>query len=392
MARALDEYGSWIEAYKEWTVPRSEAPTSFILWAGFYALASAVKRHVFMPAKLMGSYEIYPNLFIVFVGPPGGPRKSTTIGYAKDLLLDVDHVNVASTATSASKLIDFMEEETLDGSVSIMSSELGSFVNVSKEEMYDLLTDVFDNPPRYVYSTRMHGTEEVQNPTINLIAATTPSWINEQMPPYVIGGGFASRCIFIYEPAPRRRKMYYDDIGKSDFKGLRDALVHDLKHIGQLRGAFRHESSRLKKQMEEWYVAQSKKPAADERIEGYLSRKHLHVHKIAMLLSVAESDELVITETHFEAARQLLGVIEDKMPRVFSSVGKNPYSADLEKVFEFIERQGEVHFGDLMARFYHDVDEDELRKVLSTLQSMGYIRNEKNPDGKKKGRWFFLEK
>lgn len=388
MARALEDYGSWLHAYKEWTVPRSEAPESFILWAGLYTLASVAKRHVKMPARLMGSYEIFPNLFIVFVGPPGGPRKSTTIGYAKTLLGGIDSVEIASTATSTSKLVDLMED-TADGSICIMSSELGSFVNVSQEAMYDFLTDVFDNPESYVYTTREHGYEEIETPTINLLGATTPSWINEQMPPYVIGGGFASRCIFIYEPAPRRRKMYYDDTDKSKghFDKLQEGLIHDLKHISQLRGSFRHENADLKNEMEEWYVEETSTPARDERLQGYLSRKHLHVHKLAMLLAVAESDELVIRKTHFEIAKTLLGAIEDKMPRVFSSVGKNPYSADLEKVQEYIETKGEVHFSELVARFYHDVGEAELKQIVSTLSTMEYIRVVLNPDGKRKGKW-----
>lgn len=394
MSRILDEteeYDSWLEAYLDWTVPRSEAPKSFILWAGFYTLASAIRRNVKFPASLLGSYEIYPNLYVIFVGPPGGPRKSTTARYAKTLLREIEHIDIASTASSASKLINIMEN-TVDGSVSIVSSEFGSFVNVSQEDMYDLLTDIFDCPPEYKYSTRRHGTEVVKNPTINLLAATTPQWVNEQMPAYVIGGGFASRTIFIYEQTPRRRKMYYEDIDAHKLEVLRNALVQDLAHIAHnVTGTFRHANEDVRDAMEGWYKKVSEQVSQDERIEGYLSRKHIHVHKIAMLLSVAESDRLVIEMDHFQRARDILAGIEDRMPRVFSSVGKNPYSSAIEKVRDFVLQQGEVSHSQLLSRFYADIDKNELNQIIESLLLMEDIEKRKNPEPTKKGTYYYPE-
>lgn len=389
MARALDrDYASWLHAYKEWTVPRSEAPESFIMWAGFYTLASALRRRVKIPADLLGSYEIFPNLYVIFVGPAGGPRKSTTIGYAKELLRHVEDVDVSSTATSTSALIQDMSKLD-DGAISITSSEFGNFVSISKEEMYDFLTDIYDNPRAYEYTTREHGKEQIYKPTINLLGATTPSWINDHMPPQVLKGGFASRTIFIYEEAPRRRKLYYDDIDNKDFDRLGKYLLEDLRHISRdVTGEFQHESDQLKKDIEDWYAEESSRPAGDERIEGYLARKHVHVHKLAMILSVAESDELIITRDHFEIAKQMLEIIEEHMPTVFSSVGGNPHAATLERVRGYIKRRGLSSFEQLLSQFYHDVTPEELRQILDALRSMAYIREVQNPEGKKKGTWY----
>lgn len=391
MARKLDrDYQSWLHAYKDWTVPRSEAPESFIMWAGFYTLSSALRRRVKIPASLLGSYEIFPNLYVMFVGPPGGPRKSTTIRYAKALLRDIEDVSISSTATSTSKLIDIMADLD-DGSISITSSEFGNFVSISGEEMYDFLTDVYDNPRKYVYTTRQHGEEEIYKPTINLLGATTPSWIQDYMPPQALAGGFARRCIFIYEETPRRRKLYYDDIDNKNFKRLGEHLAHDLRHIStQITGEFRHESEKLKKDIEKWYEKVASQPTADERIKGYLETKHIHVHKLAMILSIAESDELLIRRSHFEVAKEMLSLIEDSMPTVFSSVGGNPHAATLEKVRSYVRRKGLVSFEDLMGQFYHEVQAEDLRKILDALTSMGYIEEKrgKEMEGMKKGTYY----
>lgn len=385
MPRQLE---NWLTAYGDWTLPRSESPESMIIWAGLFTVASVVKRHVCFPKRLMGSYAIYPNLYIIYVGPPGVVRKSTTAGYAEKLLhgvteLDTTQViNLASTAMSASKLVEVMSE-CLDGSLSILASELGTFMNVSKEEMYDLLTDLYDGKVRYDYATRMHGIEIVENPCVNFLAATTPSWVAEQMPVHVIGGGFASRCIFIFEEQVRRRQLYYD-LDWRHYEDLGKALTHDLAHMSELEGEFKHDSRATRDAMEAWYQSLPKESLGTEQTEGYFNRKHVHVHKVAMLLSLCERDDLVVTETHFEAAKALLAGLEDRMPRAFSTVGRNPYSDDILRILDFINSFGgkPVERKHIARRFFHQLQGAELDEVLSSLVVMGELEYVKTIDGK----------
>lgn len=379
MPRLLD---NWLTAYGDWTLPRSESPESMIIWAGLYSVASVAKRKVCFPKSLMGSYAIYPNIYVIYVGPPGVVRKSTTAGYAESLLQEIEGVNTSSTAMSASKLVEIMSE-TIDGSISILSSELGTFMNISKEEMYDLLTDLYDGKVKYDYATRMHGLEIVENPCVNFLAATTPSWVSEQMPTHVIGGGFASRCIFIFEEQVRRRQLYYD-LDWRKYEDLGKKLTHDLNHIAELEGEFRHDSKQTRDYIENWY-RNNVVDDADDRIEGYFNRKHVHVHKVAMLLSLCERDDLVITETHFNAARALLEGLEAKMPRAFSAVGRNPYSDDILKVLDFIRSfSGEAVERKVIARrFFHQLQGSELDEVLGSLVVMGELEYIATLDGER---------
>lgn len=375
---------NWLTSYSEWTLPRSESPESMILWAGLFAVASVAKRHVKFPRSLMGSYDIYPNLYIIYVGPPGVVRKSTTAGYAESLLqgegLDI---NMSSTAMSSSKLIETLSEVN-DGSMSILSSELGTFMNVSKDEMYDLLTDLYDGKIRYEYATRAHGLEIVDNPCLNFLAATTPSWITEQMPLHVIGGGFASRCIFIFEDKVRRRQLYYNLDWRS-YTDLGRKLEHDLIHIAELEGEFRHEDKETMQAIEEWYQTTADADDHDDRVEGYFNRKHVHVHKVAMILSLCERDDFVVTLAHFEGAKHILGGVEKNMPRAFSGVGRNPYSDDILKILEFIQSFGgePVTRKIIAQRFYHQLQGPELDEVLGTLTTMEELVYVELIDGKK---------
>lgn len=376
MPRLLE---NWLYSFRDWTVPRSEAPESLILWSGLFTLSSVSKRKILWPKSLMGSYEILPHLYIIFVGPPGVVRKSTTSAYAEELLAEIDHINVASTASSTSKLIETMSE-TIDGSLCVISSEFGSFVSVSQEEMYDLLTDIYDGKAKYEYATRMHGVELVATPCINLLGATTPAWVAEQMPAYVIGGGFASRTIFVFEDAVRKRTLYYR-LNWSDFERLKEKLTHDLRHIAGLVGEFRHDSEETREWVEEWYQTTADEDI-HEKLEGYRNRRHVHLHKVAGLLSLCERDDFIVTRTHFESAILILTGIEKKLPRIFSAVGKNPYSSDVEIISAYIETHTQVEFETLMSKFYHNLSREGLLETLGVLQSMGRIRRIPNPNGR----------
>ena len=110
MSKGRQIKGSWLKAFDEWTLPRSEAPATMIRWAGLFTLASAVKRRIWFPREILGSYDIFPNLYVVFVAKPGVARKSTTAGYAEELLVEASkamsglNITFAGDVTSYSKL------------------------------------------------------------------------------------------------------------------------------------------------------------------------------------------------------------------------------------------------------------------------------------------------
>lgn len=370
----------WLKTFLEWTLPRSEAPESLLVWSGLFCLAAVTKRNVYFPARLLGSYDIFPSLYLIFIGPPGVVRKSTTAGYVDDLVREMiknlpvtsnSRVHLGPTAGSHSKLLEMLTKSP-DGSMTVISSEFGNLVSATPEGMYDVLTHLFDNPADYEYATRMHGREKVIKPSFNLLGCTTPGWIAENTG-YMIHGGFASRVIFVFEQFARQRKMYYD-IDQSKVESTREKLVKDLFEISELEGEFSHETPALRDRMERWYIEHSDKRAV-ETTEGFHSRKHVHVHKVAMLLSLAERSDLVITEGHFEGALVLLDDVEKKMSRGLSVVGRNPYSADLYRILDFIQDQrGPVPKRQILAKFWHDLQPEETAKILEALLIAGEIR------------------
>jgi len=347
---------------------------SFMVWSGLYALSSVAKRNILFPRALMGGYEIVPNLYVLMVAEPGVVRKSTTAGFGETLLMQVPGVNVAPSSISASKLVGHMA--TLeDGTISIISSEFSSFVGISRESMFELLTDLYDGKLKHEYMTQMRGNERIENPVLNLIAATTPKWIASQPSEHLIGGGFSSRVIMIYEEHVRQREIYYDHIDWKMMLEMEKLLVNDLQYIAGIKGDFRHESPEVKKAMRDWYIKHSESAQQDDRIKGYFQRKHVHIHKVAMLLSLAEKDDLSISMSNFEGALKIMDAIEPNMHKALSAATKNPFSTELEAILEYIRASEKpVEKGKLMARFYHAMNMSTLEEILASLVVMGDIK------------------
>ncbi len=342
-------------------------------------MASVLKRRVRVPKKLLGGWEVSPTLYIVFVGPPGGPRKSTSANYSEDLLSEIPVVERVATSITKENLLKKLSEID-DSSLSIFSSEFAMFIQKSGFDMYDVLTHLFDANRDVSVETLGRGLDFAEKPCVNLLACTTPDWISNNMPEHVIGGGFASRVIFVFEEEVRRRQLYYNKLGLDyeRMKQMRLDLIDDLLHLAKdVAGDFEIESSETEEYMEAWYREVARKAGSigeNYRMRGYMERKPAHVHKLAMLLHLAYSDELVLTKDDFDGAIAILDDLEQKMPRTFSNIGKNPYAVDMNRMLEWIARRREVTKRDLKANFYQSADPRKLEELIQGLIDMGKIK------------------
>lgn len=329
----------------------------------------------------MGGWEIAPNLYVLFVAPPGKARKSTTIGFvADDILSDLQRITRAPTIVTQAALVKQLVDSD-DASLYITSHEFSSLIMKSKIEMFEILTDLFDGKRHIEASTISRGIDFAERPCVNLLAATTPRWITENMPESVIGGGFASRVIFIYEDRVRRRQLYYEGLNYEHLDKLKDDLQVDLQHIADnVQGDFRLTTGDVddnydnaKAFMEQWYRENAEVPDADYRLSGYLERRPAHIHKVAMLLHIAESDDLVLTEADFKKAIYLLTAVEEKLPQVFREIGKNVHAPDMGQIVEFITARGRVDRPTLLKQFSSAATPALLQELITGLIQMEEI-------------------
>jgi hypothetical protein len=360
----------WLKDFTRWCLPRSEAKESYILWTGLFTLAAALRRHVKVPKSIFGSWEASPNLYILFVAPPGKARKSTTANYAEDLLDELGITRAPTIVTQAALLNQLVNSS--DSSIYIMSAEFGSFIKKSGVEMFEFLTDIFDGRNTIDASTIMRGPEFAERPCVNLLGATTPKWIAENMPESVIGGGFASRVIFIYEESVRRRQLYYRELDHEALNEIRNRLVEDLKHIaGDIQGDLDIDE-KGEAFMQDWYDKNADKET-NPKLSGYYERKPAHIHKVATLLHFARSDSMVLEERDLVQAKYLLELTEPKLHKIFDPIGKNVYAPDVTVILKHIQENPGITAKELKREFFAVATPGVLDELIVGLLQAGFV-------------------
>lgn len=384
-------HADWIAAYLEYS-QFSEAPRHMHFWTAVSCVAGALRRRVWIDQAY---FRWYPNFYIVLVAPPGIVSKSTTAAIGTALLREVPGVRFGPDVVTWPALVGCFAEATegfeLNNEIHTMSaltlesSEFGNLLNPQDKDMVDLLVSLWDGKQgKFEKKTKHSGSDSVENPWINLIACTTPAWIAGNFPEYMIGGGFVSRCIFVYAS---QKAQYVPYPGLTVPKNLGEQkvkLIEDLKDIGGLCGEFRLTPDAIRWGTA-WYTRHyTTKPLNldDDRFGGYIARKQTHLHKLAMVLSAAGGNTLEITAEHLQVADQMITDLEPDLQFVFSKIGKSDSALYAERLVWFVHSKGAVPFSEAY-RYVHSYFPSmrDFDDVFVGCVRAGYLRTEQGAKG-----------
>lgn len=251
---------------------------------------------------------------------------------------------VTAFAASA-EAFEYAGEWHTQCALTLESSEFGNLVNPQDREMLDLLITLWDSKTGgFRKVTKGSGNDLVENPWINMIACTTPAWIAGNFPEYVIGGGFTSRCLFVYTDTKEKYVAYPSLEVPPDLREKAARLTADLEHISTtLVGPYQLSPDAITwgKTWYQHHYSHPPKGLSDDRFGGYLARKQTHVHKLAMVLAAGQRDDLVIEANDLALADIMVSQLEPDMPKVFEKIGRTEESVQAERFIQFIQASPE---------------------------------------------------
>ena len=378
------ELADWIEAYLAYAED-TEPPKSFHIWTAASCIAGALQRKVYMK---WGYDTIYPNMYVILVGPSGRARKGTAMNIGKDLMTGTGVSMTAESITREALIRDMKDAASsftnatngrvyFHCSLTVMSGELSVFLGQNDVKFLADLTDWYDSMDTWTYRTKGAGTDKIQGVCFNLLGATAPDWLQSILPQEAIGGGFTSRIIFIVEED--KGKTVAKPVVTEEMADLRSALKRDLERIATLSGEMKF-SSDAEEFYINWYEQHEKaiaagKPSIDDpRFSGYLDRRATHLRKLSIILSACRLNKLTIELQDIERADKVLRQAEINMPKVFGGLGESLYSRITEKVLTYIKSRRKVSRSELMRKFYRDMDPQTLDIVESTMTQMKMVR------------------
>lgn len=378
------QVSNWLQTYMSYTLPL-EAPDKFHFWTGVSVIAGALRRRVWLD---MGMFTWYPNFYIVFVAPPGIVSKSTTLSVGMHLLREVKDIHFGPDAVTWPALTNALAASRIDypigdtglvamSCITIAASEFGTFLNPNDREMIDVLVDLWDSRiGSWEKRTKTSGNDQIINPWINLAACTTPGWIAGNFPEYLIGGGFTSRCVFIFADEKRRLVPYPSTELPSDFLEMQAALKHDLQEIALMQGPFQM-SPEAREFGEAWYrdhYTRVNRALDNSQFAGYLARKQTHIHKLAMVLSASSSDSLIIDLEHIVHAEGIITSLEDDMPLVFSHIGSAGDAKNTIMLLDILKAQHKVPKRELYRMTASKVSWLEFMNAMEGVTAAGWAR------------------
>lgn len=359
MQKGKRELADWIEAYKEYVIPMSEAPEDFHEWVAVSMLAAATRRNVWIDMQI---FDWVTNLYIVFVGPPGVVTKSTTINIGTQFLRGVQNIKLGQSSSSWQKLLVELEKSQTTVSykdpqgkdhklmtcpLTLTISELGTFIKTQDGGMIDALTHLWDGQKDvFEHGTKSSSDTRVENPWLNIIGGTTPDWLANNFTGTMIGGGFASRVLFIPGYEKSKFVAYPDEMQEGDnIRRLKSLLRSDLVLISALSGPMM-----ISNEVREWgrnyykehWGQTNEKKNSGGQFDGYRARKWTILQKLAMIYCVSRGNDKVMRMPDVERALKLLGYAEEQMGSIFDSVTQTKESKNLALLLRHLKFHGTV--------------------------------------------------
>jgi hypothetical protein len=379
---------NWISAFSAAIDPISEAPSAYIIWSAISVISAVLKKKVFVQR---GTYRVYPNQYIVLVGPPG-VGKGSAIHPAHSFIKDYKPLlsNYLSDRITAPKIIEklangFDAPGIINGQVVVQkestcclqATELATFLG-SSDWMTSFLCDTWDRN-EFEYDTKNKGTSHIKDMCVSLIGACTPDFIRKingtRNATDAINGGFTARTMFVF--ANEKSKKLAWPVALENTNGGKETIAnlrHDLELIAQVKGEFSFDSEAHYEWIK-FYNSINHQDSDSDVVRYFKSRQDVHVMKVAMCLSAATSDVLCIDRWCLTTAIALVKGVLDTLDIAFRGVGESSLAEATAKIQSYIERKGVTTRSELVRDNHRHCTMEDLDRILNTLMQIGCLKN-----------------
>lgn len=332
---------NWIDEFVELT-NHLPSPLLFRKWAGISAIAGVLERKVWVRTMNM---ELYPNLYVVLTGPPG-VGKTVATSLVEDLWRAIPGLPVAPKRVTKPSLIDALADAKrskvyIDGNQSshlnynsllLNAGELGVLIPSYDSEFMNILTDLWDCR---MYEEKRRGNNlhvTIPKPQLNMLAATTPAYLNQTLPEAAWDQGFLSRTFLIFSGDTTLVDIFAD--GETD-QDKYSKLRSDLKDINSLVGQYNF-STEARDVIRNWHMAGGHPRPEHPKLVHYIIRRTQQLLKLAMVATASRGDERLITLEDVQTAMGWLMEAEVAMEDIFKAMGAKGDGKIIEEAWHYI--------------------------------------------------------
>lgn len=362
----MDAITDWVTAFEEMTVVTG-SHKRIRTWGGIACIAGALERRCWVYTA--GS-KLYPTMYTFLVTPPG-EGKSRVLSMVRTLWSKLDGHRIGSGNVSRASLIDDLADaqriimpkpgEKMNNvateefhSLKVLSSELGVLLPEYANDFMNTLTDIYDGYPYYERKRTKELEIHLENPQINLLAGTTPSYLNTLLPDGAWDQGFISRTMIVFAKGTKRQSLFSK---RKVSKEQVEDLITRLKWIGEAYGEFEF-TEEAANFVDDWHLSGNKPEPNHPKLIHYNTRRTAHLLKLCMVASISCSTQLLITLDHVQRAMEWMLELEHFLPQIFEN---------MTSTFDGQVIQETLHFcNEFKKRFNKNPTKDMMIKFLST--------------------------
>lgn len=337
------KFKSFIDGFMEYTEGKG-SPRLYRLWSAIFLVGAACERKVWT-RTVKG--KLYPNQYILLVGPPGlGKSLCTDLCYEflSDLRSPETPFFLAPSSVTKASLIDNLDAASRRiirpmespavvsfNSLSVVSNEFGVFLPSWEGDFMAVLTDIWDC--KQYSETRRTAKININIPhtQLNIFSATSPAYLNKLLPEGAWEEGFMSRMLICYSGELIHVDLFAE---LSLEEKTREKLLQDLRAIYSMYGEITI-SDEVKIAINEWSKAGGPPIPDHPKLAHYRTRRAAHLLKLCLVASVAAGDAYTVSLDHFAEALDWLVHLEKFMPDVFKSMKAGGDARVIEECWHF---------------------------------------------------------
>lgn len=336
--RAKDRLlSSWVAGFLEYT-DGITSPVEFRRWAAITSVAAACERRLY---AVMNGTVLFPNLYVFLCGPPG-IGKSRAFHRCESLFRSQNIINIAPVNVTKASFVDTLYESYKgqfgDGysSLFVAVGELSALLPGYDTDFLNTLTYLFDGEH---YEEKRRSANKhliIDNPSVTLLAGTTPGFLGDLLPLQAWNQGFMARVIIVFSDLQIKNKLnLLDDDETKDLSDIESALKHDFLKITEMTGRVQF-SIPAAKAMQEWDGGLNNDPPAHPRLLHYCTRRTLQLVKLCVIAAV-DRGAMLVSLDDFHTAHNWLAEAESQMADVFKAMTHGGDSVAIDDCYHWLQ-------------------------------------------------------
>lgn len=376
---------------EKWLLRVKWLPSPAIIkeWFWYFTCGAALERRVW---STMNIKQLFPNLFLFIVCPPGVGK--TVIGVeALKLLKSLTVIDnskekfgfepkktcryaVCPDASTFEAMLIWLEKNAKKkfvlptkgvtykhtSAAILLPNELGSMLKDGADDIATFLLQAYDCGD-YDRITKHQGDDILRDLCISICGSCQPNWIKDMMNKGLLGKGFFSRTLMLY--SNETSKKYADPIIEPEQENAERELRAFIVKLSNLYGkvdftpdAWEAYNDWFNK--EKYLIRTNHSAVLDE----YYNRKDMHFRKLVLVKHFSESASMTITLDPVIQAERLLNELETQMHRVLNVNVLNPEAILADELKDFVRTLKRATLKDILARFH---SQHTLMSIKSSL-------------------------